>query len=80
MRVVNTDAKSYLSKTEKRCLQDAVKAKKKIFLEAYIQQRQHFSPFFASIDGLLSVEVEENLNRIAIHLAKKWQQPYLRTC
>ena len=34
MHVVNTDKKSYLTKTPERCLQDAAKAKIKMYLEA----------------------------------------------
>ena len=34
MRVVNTDANSHLAKTPKKCLQEAERPKKKIYLEA----------------------------------------------
>ena len=32
--------------------------KKKIYLEACLQKRPHFSPFVASVDGLLGVEAK----------------------
>ena len=51
-----------------------------MYLEACLQQRKHFSPCVASVDGLLGVEVMATLNRIASRLATKWRQPYLRTC
>ena len=69
MRVVNTDAKSYWGRSPEKCLEEAERAKKKMYLEACLQQRRHFSPFVASVDGLLGVEAEATLKRIAIHLA-----------
>ena len=72
MHVENTDTNSHSSKTPEKCLQEEEQTKKKMYLEAYLQQRQHFSPFFTSIDGLLVVEVSYTLKRIAIHLATKW--------
>ena len=80
MRIVNTDAKSHSAKTPEKCLQEADQAKKKMYLEACLQQRRHFSPFVPSADGLLGVEATATLKRISSRLAKKWQQPYSRTC
>ena len=80
MRVVNTDAKSYWDKSPEICLEEAERGKKKMYLEACLQQRRHFSPFVASIDGLLGVETTSTLKRIASCLASKWKQPYSKTC
>ena len=41
MRVVNTDAKYHSSKTPEKCLQEAERAKNKIYLEACLQKQQH---------------------------------------
>ena len=38
MRVVNTDAKSHSAKTPEKCLQEAEREKKKIYLESCLQQ------------------------------------------
>ena len=51
-----------------------------MYLEACLQQRQHFSPFVASVNGLLGVEATDTLKRIASRLATKWRQPYSKTC
>ena len=51
-----------------------------MYLEACLQQRQHFSPFVASVDGLMGVEATATLKRIASCLATKWRQPYSKTC
>ena len=43
-------------------------------------KRRHFSPFVASVDGLLGMEVTKTLKRLASCLATKWRQPYPKTC
>ena len=53
MRVVNTDALMYLSKAPEKCLHEAEKGKKKMYLNACLQQRCHFSPFVASVEAFL---------------------------
>ena len=47
-----------------------------MYLEACLQQRRHFSPFVASLDGLLWVEATATLTRISSRLATKWKQSY----
>ena len=80
MRVVNTDTLTYLKKAPEKCLHEAEKGKKKMYLEACLQQHRHFSLFVASMDGLLGVEATAALKRIAIRLATKWRQPYSKMC
>ena len=63
-----------------KCLYEAENGKKKMYLEAFLQLRRHFSPFVASVDGLLGVEATATLKRIASHLSTKWRQPYSKTC
>ena len=76
MRVVNTDATSYQSKNPEKCLETAEKAKKKKYLDACLKQRRHFTPFVVSVKGLLGVDSEATLKRIAICFAMKWKEPY----
>ena len=80
MRVENTDSKSHLAKTPEKCLQEAEEVKKKIYLEACLQQHQYFSPLVTSVDGLMGMEATDTLKSIAIRLATKWRKPCLRTC
>ena len=54
--------------------------KKKMYLEAFLQQRRNFSPFFAYVDRLLGVEATANLKRTASRLVTKWLQPHSQTC
>ena len=51
-----------------------------MYLEVCLQQRRHFSPFVASVDGLLGVEATATLKRLASCLATKWRKPYSRKC
>ena len=55
MRVMNTDAKSQMDKAPEKCLQEAERGKKRMYLEACLQQRGHFSSFVALVDGLLGL-------------------------
>ena len=80
MCVVNTDTKSHSGKTPEKCLQEADRGKKTMYLEACVQKSRHFSPFFSSVDGMLGMEATETLKRIASCLATKWRKPYLSTC
>ena len=80
MSVVNTDAKSHMIKAPKKCLHEAEREKKRMYLEACLQQCRNFSPFVASVDGLLGVEAMETLKRLASRLATNWKQPYSKTC
>ena len=56
-----------------RCLHEAERGRKRMYLEACLQQRRHFSPFVASVDGMLGVEAAEILKRLASRLATKWK-------
>ena len=53
MRVINTDAKIHAVKTLEKCLQEAERGKKRVYLEACLQQFRYFSPFVASVDGIV---------------------------
>ena len=78
--VVDTDAKFHSGKPPEKCLQEAEKVKKRMYLEACLQQRRRFSPFVASMDGLLGMEAMDTLKRIASCLTTKCRQTYLRMC
>ena len=73
MRVVNTDAPKHRTKDPERCLHEAERGKKRMYLDACLQKLQHFSPFFASVDGLLGVVAAATLKRLASRLATKWK-------
>ena len=80
MHVINTDAKSHMAKSPEKCLHEAERGKKRMYLEACLHQRRHLPPFVASVDGLMEVEATATLKRLASCLATKCKQPYLKTC
>ena len=80
MRVVNTDASTHRMKDMERCLHEAERGENRMYLEACLQQRRHFYPFAASVDGLLGVEATATLKRLDSRLATKWKQSYSKTC
>ena len=61
MRVVNTDAPTYQNKEPDKCLHEAERWKKKMYLEACLQQRRHFYPFVTSVDGMMDMEATATL-------------------
>ena len=77
MRVVDTDAKSHHMKTPEKTLQKVEREKKRMYLEACLQQRRNFSPFVALMDGFLGMEATATLKRISSRLTTKWRQPRL---
>ena len=76
MHVVNTDALSYVRRSPEKFLHESERGKKKRYLEACLQRHRYFSPFVASVGGLLGVEATATLKRIGSCLATKWRQPY----
>ena len=83
MCVVNTHVTSYQSKTNEKFLETSEKDKKKIYLNACLKQLCYFTPFVASVYGLLGVKTETNIKRIFGRLAKKLEGTlitYLRVC
>ena len=77
---MKTEAKYHSGKTPEKFLQEAERGKKRMHLEAFLQQRRHFYLFVALVDGLLGMEATATLKRIASRLATKWRQPYSRMC
>ena len=72
MHFVNTDAKYHLANTLEKCLQEAERSKKKIYLEACLRKRRHLFPFVASDNGILGVGAGATLKHLASLLATKW--------
>ena len=75
MCVVNTNAKYHSAKAPEKCLRDADREKKNMYLEACLQQCKKFSLFIAYIDEILGVEAGSTLKRLDVCLAKQWSQP-----
>ena len=61
-------------------MQEAERGKKRMYLEACIQQRRHFYTFVHSVDGFMGVEVTTTLKKLTSYLVTKWRQTYPKTC
>ena len=61
MRVVNTDAISYQSKTPENFLETVNRKNKKKYFHACLNKRRRFNPSVASVDGHPRVEAEATL-------------------
>jgi hypothetical protein len=54
--------------------------KKHKYLDTCVAQRQYFTPFVISTDGLVGCKAKELLKGLALHLSDKWEQPYSVVC
>ena len=80
VRICDTDAASYRTKTPEKVLEEAEEAKKKKYLHHCLEQRRHFTPLVFSVDGLMGKEAQAFLRRLAQLLSRKWEQPYSQVC
>jgi len=75
-KVMNLDAKSYFHSPYAVALRQKEDAKKAKEQAACEEIRVHFTPLVSSVDGVLGVEADKFLQRIAALHAKKWKKPY----
>ena len=76
IRVVDTDAPSYRSRTPPDVLRSAESDKKKKYLQACQDRRAAFTPLCVSVDGLLGKEADFFIHRICDFLCDKWEKPF----
>ena len=76
IRVVDTDAQSYSSRTPREVLKSAEKEKKMKYGEACEDRHSLFTPFCCSVDGLLGGEAEVFMKVVGERLANKWDKSY----
>eukprot|EP00957_Ditylum_brightwellii_P111594 8511905-Ditylum_brightwellii.AAC.1 len=72
---MDMDAKSYISKLLDQVLLMQEKEKKAKYLQACLDQHQHFSPFIVLVDGMLGKEAAMVLKQLSRKLAAKWECP-----
>ena len=80
MHVMNTSTLSHQNRSPEKCLIMTEKEKKRKYLEACLQQRLHFHPFFVSLDDLIGVKEEATLKYISRRLTMKGKQPPTPVC
>ena len=71
VRVVKIDTLSHHKKFTEKCLQMTEKDKNNNYLESWLQQHRHFSPFVVLVDGTLGVEAETTLKHTANRIMTK---------
>jgi hypothetical protein len=76
IRLTDTDAKSHRHQHPYDVLKKQETEKKKKYLRPCFEQRRSFVPFVVSTDGLIGREAKNLLERIALRLTAKWEQPY----
>jgi hypothetical protein len=77
IRVVDTDAPSYLNKSPESVLMSAENEKKSKYSKACeADWHASFTPLCLSVDGLLGPELKFFLKYLAENLALKWDENY----
>eukprot|EP00957_Ditylum_brightwellii_P059727 4534607-Ditylum_brightwellii.AAC.1 len=72
IRITNSDAKSYLNWTIPHHLKAQEKEKKDKYLPMCREQWKNFTPFIATVDGILGQEAKMMCKQLAKQLALKW--------
>ena len=76
IRVIDTDARSYCTRSPKDVLGTAEGEKKRKYLQACQDRHATFTPLCVSVDGMLGSEAEFFVRRLGDFLAAKWERPY----
>jgi hypothetical protein len=74
IRVVDTDAKSYVARPVQNVLLSAETQKKRKYQDACEHRRATFTPFVTSVDGVLGREAKRFMAHLAERLATKWNR------
>jgi hypothetical protein len=74
IRVINTDAESYVTRSIKSVLAGAEQEKKRKYLEASRDRRATFTPFITSVDGALGAEAKFFIDHLTDRLSEKWHR------
>ena len=76
IRIINTDAQSYLTTAPNLVLFRAEGEKKQKYSAAATARRAHFTPLCFSVDGLAGSEAVCFLRRLAGGLSSRWDRTY----
>lgn len=75
IRVVDTDAPSYLSRSVAAVLSSAEEEKKRKYIEACEQRRASFTPLVSSVDAVFAPQMVAFIKVLGERLAEKWDRP-----
>ena len=76
LRVIDTDAQSYHSRSPQSVLASAEEDKKRKYSDACADRRASFTPLCLSVDGLLGGEAEVFLRQLANCLTESWDRSF----
>ena len=76
IRVVDTDARSYLSHSPSAVLASAEAEKKRKYCDACTERRATFTPLCFSVDGLVGDEAACFLKHLGRSLSSTWKRHY----
>jgi hypothetical protein len=76
IRIVDTDAQSYVNRSPSDVLASAEKEKKDKYQQACIERRALFTPLCISVDGMLGNETTVYIKKLADMLSLKWSSNY----
>ena len=76
IRIIDTDAQSYLSQPPASVILTAENEKKRKYLDASVTCRAHFTPLCFSVDGVAGSEAASFLRRLAISLSSRWERSF----
>jgi hydrogenase maturation factor HypE len=74
IRVIDTDAPSYLHRDVASVLSSAEEEKKRKYNDAAEARRASFTPLVVSVDGVLGREAEWFIQLLADKIAQKWKK------
>ena len=76
IRIIDTDAQSYLGRSPTQVISVAESEKKRKYLDAAAARRAHFTPLCFSVDGVAGSEAASFLKRLVYCLSARWERSY----
>ena len=76
IRIIDTDAQSYLSQPPVSVILTVENEKKRKYLNASVARRAHFTPLCFSVDGVAGLEAASFLRRLAFSLSSRWERSF----
>ena len=76
VRVVDTDAHSYLDHSPREVLNSAELEKRRKYVAASQERRAQFTPLCFSVDGMCRGEAKWFMKQLAEQLISRWAKPY----
>ena len=77
IRIIDTDAQSYLGQSPTQVLSAAENEKKRKYLDAAVAHRAHFTPLCFLVDGVAGSEAASFLKRLGYCFSTRWERSYV---